>query len=126
MVAARMAMGFLQEAAGHKPKLPKGVTRLSLNQMSALVSDEAGQSDPGNTETRVWRSSIPVIHLAAATTLSINNAERKGEPKTSVGDIHHSRQLIQDIVILAQFFEVLLEKSRLSIDPAKLVKVRLA
>jgi hypothetical protein len=30
-------------------------------------------------------------HLAAATAISINNAERIGECKTSVGDIFHSR-----------------------------------
>jgi hypothetical protein len=63
--------------------------------------------------------------LAAATAVSLNNAERAGSPKTSVGDILHSRSVIEEIVVLSNYFEPLLGKSRLSIDPAALVRVRL-
>jgi hypothetical protein len=67
MVAARMAYPFLQQAScGEVPKLPAGVKRLSINAMSELVLEDAGQSDPENVETRVWKPSLPVIHLATA------------------------------------------------------------
>lgn len=98
MVAAHIAMGFLQHAAGQTPKLPPGVARLSLNELTAYVSSQARQSDPGNTESRVWRPSIPVIHLAEATAISVNDAERGGQGATSIGDILHSQSLIEKIV----------------------------
>ena len=67
MVAGRMAYPFLQQAnCGEVPKLPAGVKRLSINAMSELVLDDAGQTDPENVETRVWHPSLPVIHLATA------------------------------------------------------------
>lgn len=125
MVAAHIAMGFIQRAAGQTPKLPPDVSRLSLNELTAYVSSQAGQSDPGNTESRVWRPSLPVIHLAAATAISINDAERGGHPRTSVGDILHSRQLIEDIVNKAQAYENLINNNTLPIDPSKLIKLRL-
>jgi hypothetical protein len=36
-VAARMIMGFLQEASGIAVKLPPVIARLSLNQLSVMV-----------------------------------------------------------------------------------------
>ena len=68
-LAAQIAMGFLQEAEGHKLKLIKGVARLSINQMSAHVA--VGKTDTGNFKTRVCTESIPVIHLADATAVAL-------------------------------------------------------
>ena len=43
MVAARMAVPFLQEVElGKRPKLPKSIKRQSLNEMAAFVAWEAG------------------------------------------------------------------------------------
>lgn len=59
MVAARMAVPFLQEVElGKRPKLPKSIKRQSLNEMAAFVAGEAGQSEPQNVESRVWRPSL--------------------------------------------------------------------
>src|SRR5712672_1686219 len=67
MVAARMAYPFLKEAeTGEVPELPPSVKRLSINQMAELVLTDAGHTDPENVETRIWRESRPVIHLASA------------------------------------------------------------
>ena len=67
MIAARMAYPFLKEAeCGETFDLPAGLKRLSLNQMAELVLTDARQSDPENVETRIWRPSRPVIHLASA------------------------------------------------------------
>jgi hypothetical protein len=65
MVAARMAYPFLKEAeTGETPELPAGIKRLSLNQMAELVLSDIGHADPENVETRIWRPSRSVIHLA--------------------------------------------------------------
>jgi hypothetical protein len=67
MIAARMAYPFLKEAeSGKLPALPAGLKRFSLNQMAELVLSDAGQADAENVETRIWRPSRPVIHLATA------------------------------------------------------------
>src|ERR1700731_3789858 len=59
MVAARMAVPFLQEVElGKRPKLPKSIKRQSLNEMAAFVAGEAEQSEPQNVESRVWRPSL--------------------------------------------------------------------
>jgi hypothetical protein len=131
MVAARMAIGFLQEAAGTPPRLPPDVSRLSLNQLSEMVKDDAKQSDPENVESRIWRPSIPVIHIAASVAVVISNSERAGIPQTSWGDILHSRPLVEEIVHNAQLHEILIENSakigsKLHITVDKLIKVRLA
>ena len=76
MIAARMAIGFLKEAVtGEVPKLPAGINRISVNQMSRLVLDDAGYTDPENVETRIWRPSLPVIHLATAVQVMLQIAE---------------------------------------------------
>ena len=67
MIAARMAYPFLKTAeSGETTKLPTPVQRLSINAMAELVLEDAGYSDPENVETRIWRQSRPVIHLASA------------------------------------------------------------
>src|ERR1700732_1378927 len=59
MVAARIAVPFLQEVElGKRPKLPKSTKRQSLNEMAAFVAGGAGQSEPQNVESRVWRPSL--------------------------------------------------------------------
>lgn len=126
MVAARMAIAFLQEATGQLPKLPPGIKRLSVNQMAELVLRDARQSDPENVKSRVWRPSLPVIHLAAATAVFLNVSAKAGEGATSVGDLLTNRSYIEWIVRTAQLYEHMLAKSRLRINPAKLVRVRFA
>jgi hypothetical protein len=52
----RIAVPFLQEVElGKRPKLPKSIKRQSLNEMAAFVAGEAGQSEPQNVESQVWR-----------------------------------------------------------------------
>jgi len=54
MIAARMAVPFLQQVEpGERPKLPKSIKRLSLNEMAAFVAEEAEQSEPHNGAPRL-------------------------------------------------------------------------
>jgi hypothetical protein len=129
-VAARMIMGFLQEASGSAVRLPPGVTRLSLNQLSAMVQADANQADPENVESRIWRPSIPVIHIAAAVATVLNNSVREGIAETSWGDILASQSIVEQIVAYSQLIEFYIEisekiRTRLHISSDKLIKLRL-
>ena len=129
MVAARMAIPFLQEVeTGSPPPLPASIKRLSINAMAEFVLDDAGQSDPENVETRIWRPSLPVIHLAAATQVFLNLAETDNRGPLLLGDILCSRFAIEYIVTEAQRYEALLFKglTQKAIAPEKLIKLRLA
>ena len=125
MVAAKVAIAFLQNAVGHSPNLPSSVERLSLNQLSELVMEEADQSDPDNFETRVWRESLPVIYLAAAVAVAINDRERKGEEMTSYGNLIADDDFMANVLIYVKEFEIIIKNSNLPIDPTKLVSVKL-
>ena len=88
MTAAQMALGYFDEALRHtftsigeaypdlKPEigeidlrptpLPNGVARHSLNALTQFHFPNANEEGWHNRELRVWRSSLPVIHLAVA------------------------------------------------------------
>jgi hypothetical protein len=76
MAAGRMAIGFLKEAVGGRvSELAPGLARVSINQMARLVIEDTGQTDPENVETRIWRPSLPAIHLASAFQVFLQLAE---------------------------------------------------
>jgi hypothetical protein len=129
-IAARMFRGFWQEAAGAAVNLPSGMTRLSLNQLAELVAEDAQQS-PENVETRIWRPSTPIIHIAAAMENIMLDADRLGNGRISWGDILTSRDLVEEVIQKADVIEGLIGtsekiRSQLNIEPARLVKLQLA
>lgn len=80
MVAARMAVPFLQRGANLEVRLPKGVKRLSLNEMANFVLEDAGQAVVQNLLRRVWRPSRKVIHLAVGASYMGQLSLRAGQP----------------------------------------------
>jgi hypothetical protein len=128
MVAARMVMPFLQRAqTGVAPDLPPGVKRWSLNEMAEFVRKDARQSDPQNVKSRIWRPSEPVIHLAAAVAVLGQEIERVGAGSLDTGYLVQDRWVIEGVVRRAQEYEALLPEIRgFTIDPEKLVRLRLA
>lgn len=81
MVAGRIAIPFLQQAQlGRLPSLPKEIQRLSLNQVVEFVLDDTGQAEAGNVEQRIWATSRPVIHLAAAAAIVGQQLRKSGHP----------------------------------------------
>jgi hypothetical protein len=127
MVAARMAYPFLKEAeSGEAPELPAAIKRLSLNQMAELVLSDAGQADPENVETRIWRPSRRVIHLASA----VHGYLHLGGPLAEllgIMPLMTDRIVIEYVIRQAEYCESLVAKSRrLRIDPGTLIKIRLA
>jgi hypothetical protein len=127
MVAGRMAIAFLKEAlTGQAPKLPAGVTRLSINQMARLVLDDTEDSEPENVETRIWRPSLPVIHLATAVQVLLQLAEPDTGP-LGLEALLLSREVIELVIRTAEYHESVIARSRrLRVDPESLVRVRLA
>ena len=125
MIAGRMAMAYLKEAStGQVPKLPDGVKRLSLNQLSEMVLADAGRSDPENVETRIWRASLPVIHLASACQVMMQETARIGET-INFAHLLQYRRLIEWLVDAAGQYAPLLAKSSILLDPRRLIQIRL-
>ena len=124
MIAARMAYPFLRDVeTGEVPELPPGVKRLSINAMSQLVLEDAGYSDPENVETRIWRPSRPVIHLASAVH---DYLHRIGVEHLGLGGLLMRREVIEHVVRNAEYCEALVRRSnRLHVDADRLVKLRL-
>ena len=127
LAAGRMALGFLKEVAtGEMPALPAGIARLSVNQMATLVLEDTRNIEVANVKARVWRPSLPVIHLASATQLLLHlfEPERKRLPLEM---LLISRPIIEYIVRTAETHERMIVASRrLRIDPDRLIKVRVA
>jgi hypothetical protein len=127
MVAARMAYPFLKEAESGEPfELPASLKRLSLNQMAELVLTDARYSDPENVETRIWRPSRPVIHLASAVHGYLHLLEPVAELLGFV-PLMTDPIVLEYVVRSAEYGESLVAKSRrLRINPETLIKIRLA
>ena len=127
MVAGRMGIAFLREALpGRVLELPAGVKRLSINQLAELVLDGTRFTDPDNVETRVWRPSLPVIHLASAIQVYLTLREADARP-IGLETLLLNREVIELIIQGAEYHEPLLAQSRhLRFDPERMIRVRLA
>ena len=128
MVAARMAIGILKQTLSDPaPELGVGVVRrLSIKQMAELVLDDSGYTEPENVETRIWRPSLPVIHLCSAIQIMLQLAEPQTGP-IGLEALLLSRQVIEWVVRAAEYHESLvLQSPRLRVDPDIMVKFRLA
>ena len=88
--------------------------------------EDAEQTEPENIEARVWRPSLPVIHLAAATAVMIDVAEREGFGRFGIGELVTWRPLIEAIVREAQSYETLMSQSpHFPKNPNNFIKLRL-
>jgi hypothetical protein len=126
LAAGRAANAFLKEAeSGETPQLPPGVQRLSLNELAKLMAEDR-DIEPENAEARIWRPSLPVIHLAAAWTLTLQEELRTTGRLPSLDDLYARADLLLTIVVRAQLNEPLLALSRLRIAPEQLIRFRIA
>ena len=122
MIAGRMGIGFLKEAV--TGRVPEGLKRLSINELAELVRDDAGYSEPENVEARIWRPSLPVIHLATALQVLLHLSDPQ------IGPIGYealllSRGVIELVIRTAEYHRVLFTKCRsLRLDPESLIRIR--
>src|SRR5712671_871100 len=127
MVAGRMGIAFLRETLpGQVLELPPTVKRLSINQLAVLVLEDTRFTDPHNVETRIWRPSRPVVHLASAIQVYLTLTE----PDTALIGLETlllNRAMIEAVIQGAAYHETLMAQSRhLRFDPEKMIRVRLA
>ena len=81
MIAGRIAIAYLKEALPDQVlELPPSVKRLSINELAKLVLDDTRFTDPQNVETRIWRPSLPVVHLASAIQVYLSLTEADTPP----------------------------------------------
>lgn len=126
LIAARMAIGFLQEVTAERPfVLPKGIKRLSLNEMAELVSDDLDGAEQNNIETRIWRPSLPVVHIAAAMAVLMDQVQRESGHALTIGDFLINPSLIRLVIDRSNTYaDLLLKSSHLMLDARKLVRVK--
>jgi hypothetical protein len=124
MAAGRMAIGFLKVAISDPMKKP--AQRVSINQMARLVLEDAGQTDPENVETRIWRPSLPAIHIASAVQLFLQLAAST-IGKLGLETFLFNQWAIECVVQAAEYHASIIAKTKgLPIDPARLITIRLA
>ena len=127
MAAARMAIGLLQkDEPGHIPKLPKGARRLSVQFLADLVIPDTYQSNAENVMKRVWKPSLPVIHIAAAISVIKDAFDKSGADPLSIGHLILNRRVIESVVLEAQRYELLVSRSGIRIRSEDLERIRLA
>ena len=128
MIAARMAIAFLKVAStGAMPTLPAGVKRLSVNELSVMVLADAEQADPENVETRIWRHSLPVLHIAAAVAVAVavDIAARHHEHAVDFSALILDRFIIEWVIAASQEYVGLIEKSaHLKAHSGQLIRLR--
>jgi hypothetical protein len=94
--------------------------------MANLVLEDANQTEPENVESRIWRPSLPVIHLAAAIAVLMQDMRRGGREPFSVADIVMTLPLIRSIIETAQGYEALVDTNPTLQNAAKnLIRFRL-
>ena len=123
MIASRMSLGFFEEGLTKRPaRLPPCMRRHSLNELTNLVLDQSGESDPENVEKRTWRRSLPVISLATAYQVVMRYSDAGGIPFSSdLQDLGTHRRVVKVAEIHEQ---VVLSDRRFGIAPDKLIRFR--
>ncbi|UCF23472.1 MAG: hypothetical protein JSV72_22000, partial [Ralstonia sp.] len=125
MIAAKMAIPYLQEIVGEAPPPPASIARLSLNELSKLASIDLPDADPADVEKRVWRPSLPVIHLAAALDVTIREVEKTHGERIYFGHLMIYPHLLRHVLHMAQLYaDTLYQSKSLSIPPNTLIELR--
>lgn len=127
VTAGRMAVPLLMEALwGNAAPRALAAPDNTLNQLAHYVLEDSGMSDAHNLEARVWRKSLSVIHLGAAYAVTVQTWQRLGRIETPyLGILFGNGFFLADMLREALFFEDLLQRSRLALKPASLIRFRL-
>ena len=120
--AGLAVLPFLREAYSKTPQVfPSGKT-LSVHQMSEVLLPERKISEIANFESRVWRPSLPVLHLCAAwVTIARDHYDGLGK-NLELNKIIFDREILALWLDLAEAYVPLLERSRLNVAPDQLIR----
>lgn len=125
IVAAAMAMPLLQEAETGLAA-PDGAAHLSISQLASSVLELSGEESPVNVQSRTWARSLPVIHLAVATTVAISQAQKGGAQGLDVQILCCDPHFIRFVVQEAERYEALFALApKLALALGKLIRFRL-
>jgi hypothetical protein len=109
MAAARMGIGhWNKEIPDVEVRLPEGMIRVSLDQLSVLIRSDTNIDDPENVEKLVWRKSLPIVHLAMATQIELHI--RNSGMRTTEIDTQDS-QFVRAAVERARTYEPMVMRS---------------
>ena len=111
MAAARMGLGhWHKEIPDVEVKLPAGMTRVSLDQLSKLIRSDTNIDDPENIEKLVWRRSLAIIHLAMATQVELTIRNKKDK---TIGIDTQDVDFFRNAVARAQTYEAMVMREPL-------------
>ena len=81
LVAAQIARAFLKQLTGETPFYLETEGRkvpLTIKALSELYQRDAGESEATNVQSRAWRPSFPVLHIAIALEMLVSLARERG------------------------------------------------
>jgi len=123
MAAARAAIGKMHaELFGIPVTLPPGLRSLAIDQLCRLIRSDVSIDDPENVEKFVWRTSLPIIHLAVATQLIL--AERLGGGamfECNLQDVNFCREAVQ---LGHRLEQIVLDHPAIPISVDRMTRVR--
>lgn len=97
MAAAKAGIGKLHERLfGIPAVLPEGITATSIDQLCELIKTDVSINDPDDIEKQVWRTSLPIIHLAMAVQLMLaGKFKDRSELGADLQDIDFYREAVR-------------------------------
>ncbi|MFZ4411318.1 MAG: hypothetical protein ACOYOH_28520 [Paracraurococcus sp.] len=103
------------------------MARLSLNEVTSYALGNEAETDPHNFEQRVFRRSLPVLHLAVALEQALTTTEAAtGKPMRPEG-LMLTREFLPWLVARATELEpAILAIRAFTVPPERLLQVRLA
>lgn len=124
LVAGRMAIALLQQEEPNPRPLPFGMRRISINAAAEFVTDEEIETEAANVKSRIWKPSLPVIHVAAALGVVAHDAMRAGK----TFGLQHALflpEVLAEILDEAERNESRIEAmAKPFVDPARLIRFR--
>jgi hypothetical protein len=121
--AAHTAVPFLQRQIDPLKPLPPGLTPLSLNRATEHTLVGSDRGDGHNFEARVFRRSIPVLHIACAVALAIDDAGRRGL-RLAIEHFLVFAELLRWVADVSdQIAELLVQQKQFKIQPSSLTRL---
>jgi hypothetical protein len=98
LIAGRMALAYLKLfKEGRIPAAFGKARSLSLNKIADFVHQSEGYKTPDNFETRIWRPSLPVIHISAALYIAAVDSKTTGKELSAMHVLADDNLLISVI-----------------------------
>jgi hypothetical protein len=128
LVAGKMGWIFIDHVlTGELPEALRDVKRLTLDNVSGMLSAETRLQTPHNFENRIFREFRPVIHVLAAVYHLMEKSEPNGRSPVTMGHLVAHPASIEAVIHKAEEFEEILLQSRPArIASESLLRVRLA